>query len=95
MGKLKDKMIDDMNPYEMQEYLNNCKSDHDLGYIEFLEQHLEEAEIKIDKYKSLLKAKIGPGYCVECFEFLPKGEIICGKCQDESDGRWDHLRNKD
>ena len=33
-----------------------------------------------------------PGYCVECFKPLPEDEIICGRCQDECDGRWDHLR---
>ena len=95
MGQFKDKMIDDMNAHEMQEYIDKHRKDHDSGYIKFLEQHLEEAEVKIEKYKKLLKVKAGPGYCVECFEFLLKGEIICGKCQDECDGRWDHLRNKD
>ena len=30
--------------------------------------------------------------CVECFKELPEDEIICGRCQDECDGRWDHLR---
>ena len=34
------------------------------------------------------------GKCVECFKPLPENEIICGKCQDECDGRWDHLREK-
>ena len=53
---------------------------------------LEKAEIKISKLKELLKATLGPGYCVECFKSLDFGEIICGKCQDEMDGRWDHLR---
>ena len=33
-----------------------------------------------------------PGYCVECFKELEPNEIICGTCQDECDGRWDHLR---
>ena len=33
-----------------------------------------------------------PGYCVECFKPLDPDEIICGTCQDERDGRWDHLR---
>ena len=33
-----------------------------------------------------------PGYCVECFTPLDSDEIICGTCQDERDGRWDHLR---
>ena len=33
-----------------------------------------------------------PGYCVECHKPLDADEIICGPCQDECDGRWDHLR---
>ena len=33
-----------------------------------------------------------PGYCVECHKPLDDDEIICGSCQDECDGRWDHLR---
>jgi len=33
-----------------------------------------------------------PGHCVECFITLDDDEIICGPCQDECDGRWDHLR---
>ena len=32
------------------------------------------------------------GKCVECFKEIPDGEIICGTCQDECDGYWDHLR---
>ena len=39
----------------------------------------------------LIKSK-GPGYCVECFKPLSLDEIICNKCQDECDGRWDHLK---
>ena len=33
-----------------------------------------------------------PNKCVECFKEIPDGEIICGPCQDECDGRWDHFR---
>ena len=33
-----------------------------------------------------------PGICVECFKELEPNEIICAVCQDECDGRWDHLR---
>ena len=39
----------------------------------------------------IMKEK-GNGKCVECFKELKQGEIICGPCQDECDGRWDHLR---
>ena len=93
MGQFKDKIIDDMNPYEMQEYINN-KASHDTGYIEFLEEQLEKAEKKIHKYKIMLIVEKGPGYCVECFKPLDFDEIICSRCQDEKDGRWDHLREK-
>ena len=92
MGQMKDRMIDSMNPHEMQEYLNGYRASHDVGYIEFLEEQLEKAEKKIDNYKKLLKAEKGPGYCVECFTPLAFDEIICSGCQDECDGRWDHLR---
>jgi hypothetical protein len=88
MGQMKDKMIDSMNVHEIQEYLINHRSNQDAGYIKFLEQHLEEAEKKIN----ILTTKLGPGKCVECFKKLPKNEIICAKCQDECDGRWDHLK---
>ena len=33
-----------------------------------------------------------PGKCVECFKEIDPDDIICGMCQDERDGRWDHLR---
>ena len=33
----------------------------------------------------------GPGKCVECFVPLEPGEIICGTCQDVTDGRNDHF----
>ena len=95
MGQFKDKMIDDMNPHEMQEYLTNNRTSHDAGYIEFLEEQLEKAEKKVNRYKKMLKVEKGPGYCVECFKPLGFDEIICGRCQDEKDGRWDHLRKKD
>ncbi len=90
MGKFKDATIDNSNVYQMQEYLNNYRSNHDTGYIKYLEEQLEKAEKKIH----LLIKKLGSGKCVECFKKLPKNEIICGKCQDELDGRWDHLKEK-
>ena len=95
MGKFKDAMIEDMNVRQVSELVNKHKGDNDFGYVKFLEEQLEEAEEKISKYKTILKAEKGPGYCVECFKVLPKNEIICGKCQDERDGRWDHLKEKD
>ena len=36
--------------------------------------------------------KPGPGKCVECFTPLDPDEIICGTCQDVTDGRWDHVK---
>ena len=98
MGQMKDRMIDSMNVHEMQSYLDGYRASHemgeghDVGYIEFLEKQLENAEEKVDKYRAMLKAEKGPGYCVECFKSLDFDEIICSKCQDECDGRWDHLR---
>ena len=92
MGQLKDRMLDSMNGHEMQEYLTKYRSDHDIGYIQFLEEQLEKTEKKVHTYKMLLKAEKGPGYCVECFKPLGFNEIICSKCQDECDGRWDHLK---
>ena len=32
------------------------------------------------------------GKCVECFKTIEPDKIICGPCQDELDGRWEHLR---
>tara|TARA_Y100000310_G_scaffold109907_1_gene108377 strand:- start:360 stop:656 length:297 start_codon:yes stop_codon:yes gene_type:complete len=94
MGQFKDKMIDDMNVHEMQEYLNNHRKGKDTGYIKFLEEQLKIAEEKVD----ILIKKLGlcsTGKCVECFKPLPNEEIICGTCQDELDGRWDHLKEKE
>ena len=36
-----------------------------------------------------------PDKCVECFNQIDPDEIICGKCQDELDGRFDDLREKE
>ena len=92
MGKMSDLLIDGATNEEMNAMIDNAREQHSNGYIQFLEEHLEKAEEKINKYKILLQTEMGPGYCVECFEYLPKGEIVCAKCQDELDGRWDHLR---
>jgi hypothetical protein len=92
MGRFKDAMIEDMNVRQVHELVNKHKGNNDLGYVKFLEKQLEKAEKKIDNYKKLLKAEKGPGYCVECFTPLAFDEIICSGCQDECDGRWDHLK---
>ena len=72
---------------------NTCYySSNDKGYVLFLEEQLKKAEDKIENMHKVMKKKKNPGYCVECFENIPMKEIICGKCQDERDGRNDHLR---
>ena len=92
MGKMSDMLIDGSTNEEMKGMIDNAKAQHDSGYIQFLEEQLEKAEEKILKMKVIIMQEKGPGYCVECFMHLDKGEIICYKCQDECDGRWDHLR---
>ena len=86
MGKFKDAMIEDMNVYQVQELVDKHKGNNDLGYVKFLEEELKKSEQKI------IGKKKNPGYCVECFTGISMNEIICGKCQDECDGRFDHLR---
>ena len=88
MGQMKQQAIEDMSIHEVKNLLDNFNSNRDNGYVKFLEQQLEIAE---DKVKVLLQ-KLGPGKCVECFKTIPQKEVICGSCQDECDGRWDHLR---
>ena len=92
MGEVKDLLISGSSSKELREMVDNARDQHNEGYIQFLEEQLEKAEEKMLKYKVLLQTKMGPGYCVECFKYLPKDEIICGKCQDECDGRWDDIR---
>ena len=53
MGQFKDRIIDNMNVHEMQEYLTSYRSQEDTGYIEFLEQQLEKAELLINKIKDI------------------------------------------
>ena len=57
MGRMSDNMLDSMNGYEMQEYLAKYRSDHDTGYIQFLEQQLETAEKLINHIKKELSRK--------------------------------------
>ena len=92
MGKMSDLLISGSSSKELKNMIDNIENEHNIGYIQFLEEQLEKAEEKMLKYKVLLQTKMGPGYCVECFKYLPKDEIICGKCQDECDGRWDDIR---
>ena len=95
MGKFKQQMIEEMSIEEVKEVLDNFNENKDKGYIEFLEGQLEIAEEKMNKLEIALKDIKGPGKCVECFKVLPSQEIICAECQDECDGRWDHLREED
>jgi hypothetical protein len=96
MGRFKDAMIEDMNIRQVSELVNKHRGNNDLGYVKFLEEELKKSEQKIINIRKLQSMKVmkrsfeGPGYCVECFKLLPKNEIICGRCQDEMDGRWDN-----
>ena len=95
MGKFKDVMIVEMDVHQIKELVTNFNHSNDKGYIKFLEEQLKKAEDKIDNMHKILGKKKNPGYCVECFDPVPLKEIICAKCQDERDGRWDHLRQED
>ena len=92
MGKFKDTMIGEMDIKQVKEMLNNFDASNDKGYVKFLEEQLKKAEEKIENMYKAIGKKKNPGYCVECFDTISTKEIICGKCQDERDGRWDHLR---
>ena len=92
MGRMSDLLIESSTSEEIRSMVENARDQHNNGYIEFLEDQLEKAEDKISKLKATIRKKKYPGYCVECFKSLPEDRVICGKCQDECDGRWDHLR---
>ena len=92
MGKFKDVMIGEMDVHQVKELVNNFTASNDIGYVKFLEEQLKKAEDKIENMHKVLGKKKNPGYCVECFDTISTNEIICGKCQDERDGRFDHLR---
>ena len=92
MGKFKDIMIGEMDVHQVKELVNNFTTANDKGYVLFLEEQLKKAEGKIENMHKVIGKKKNPGYCVECFETISMEEIICSKCQDERDGRWDHLR---
>ena len=92
MGKFKDTMIGEMDIHQVKELLNNFDSSNDKGYVIFLEQELKKAEEKIENMHKIIGKSKGPKHCIECFKEIKKNEIICGKCQDERDGRFDHLK---
>ena len=94
MGKFKDTMIGEMDIKQVKEMLNNFDASNDKGYVKFLEEQLKKAEEKIENMHKVMGKKKNPGYCVECFETISTKEIICSKCQDERDGRFDHLKQK-
>jgi len=93
MGEVKDLLISGSSSEELREMVDSARDQHSQGYIQFLEEQLEKAEDKIEWLRSRLRQEKGPGYCVECFDPLPGKEVICGKCQDECDGRWHDIRN--
>ena len=92
MGKFKDVEIGEMDVHQVKELVNNFTASNDIGYVKFLEEQLKKAEEKIENMHKVIGKKKSLGYCVECFESIPTKEIICGKCQDERDGRFDHLK---
>jgi len=92
MGKMKELFVSGATDEEMNTMIDNARFQYNKGYIQFLESQLEKSEIEINNFKKLLKGTLDPRHCVECFKPLDFGEIICGRCQDELDGRWDHLR---
>ena len=92
MGKMSDLLISGSSDKELNAIVDNAREQHTEGYVQFLEEQLEKAEERVLKLTKLLSTAVGPGKCVECFKPLPKNEIICGRCQDECDGRWNHLR---
>ena len=92
MGKFKDIMIGEMDVHQVKELVTSFNHSNDKGYIKFLEEQLKKAEDKIENMHKVLGKKKNPGYCVECFDSISLDEIICGKCQDERDGRFDHLK---
>ena len=92
MGDVKDLIISGSSNEKLQAMADNARIQYTEGYIKFLEEQLEKAEKRICKLTEFLKATLGPGYCVECFKYLPKGEITCNSCQDKLDGGWDDLR---
>ena len=94
MGKFKDIMIGEMDIKQVKEMLNNFDASNDKGYVKFLEEQLKKAEEKIENMYKAIGKKKNPGYCVECFDAIATKEIICSKCQDERDGRFDHLKQK-
>ena len=92
MGKMSDLLIEKSTSKEINTMIDDARDQYKDGYIQFLEEQLEKSEKITHILKELLRKTLGSGYCVECFKYLPKDEIICGRCQDECDGRWDHLR---
>ena len=85
MGKMSDLLINGATNEEMNTMIDNSRAQYAEGYIQFLEEELEKAEKKILKMKIIIMQEKGPGYCVECFKNLPKGEVVCNKCQYELD----------
>ena len=53
MGEIKQKAIEEMTINEVSQLLNNFNLDHNNGYIQFLEQQLEQAEYCIKKIEEL------------------------------------------
>ena len=58
MGKLSDLLIENSIDDEMNAAIDNAKRQHDIGYIQFLEEQLEKAEILIKRIKNMADDEI-------------------------------------
>tara|TARA_R100001530_G_C4175506_1_gene117898 strand:- start:187 stop:426 length:240 start_codon:yes stop_codon:yes gene_type:complete len=58
MGKLSDLLIENSIDDEMNAAINNAREQHDTGYIQFLEEQLEKAEILIKRIKDMADDEI-------------------------------------
>tara|TARA_R100000656_G_scaffold79981_1_gene58697 strand:+ start:98 stop:304 length:207 start_codon:yes stop_codon:yes gene_type:complete len=57
MGKMSDLLISGASNEEMNAMIDNARSQHTEGYIQFLESQLEKAEKKVEELKVILMDK--------------------------------------
>ena len=57
MGKMSDLLISGASNEEMNAMIDNARSQHIEGYIQFLESQLEKAEKKVEELKIILMDK--------------------------------------
>ena len=53
MGKMSDMLINGATDEEMSAMIDNARNQHTEGYIQFLEEQLEKAEILIKRIKDM------------------------------------------